>query len=528
MAACLARPHPAPARTLPEPKGNTVEKRMLINVSEDEEYRIAVVEDNVLEELYLERTKAERHVGDIYLGRVQNVEPSIQAAFVEIGTEKNGFLHVSDIRPDVHDIPPNKTPSPRGTKRAEGNIQSLLKKGDPVLVQVTREGIENKGPSLTSYVSLPGKYLVMMPGLSHHGVSRKIQDDEARKRLKAILSEIDPPKQAGLIIRTAGLGRTKRDLQRDLRYLRRLWDALCSRLHSARPPALVYQESDLIIRCMRDLFASDTDELIIDSEDVCRRVREFLSIVSPAYQNRVKLYRAKMPLFAKFGVDVAVDQVYARKVMLPHGGSVCIDQTEALVAIDVNSGKYTEETDAETTAYRTNMEAAPEIARQLRLRDLGGVIVIDFIDMKQDKHRRDVEKALYNAMRRDRARRKILRTSQFGLVQMTRQRMRPSVQRAVFAKCPVCGGTGQVRTLESLTLAVMRKIQLNISRREIDRLECRLHPDVALHILNEKRDTLVQLENDWKKKIQVTTDSQASTQEFDMEAYKGKKTVKVR
>jgi ribonuclease E len=498
---------------------------MLINVADDDEYRIAVVEDGVLEELYLERTKAERHVGDIFLGKVQNVEPSIQAAFVEIGTERNGFLHVSDIRPDVKDIPPKKTPASRTRRNKEGDIKSLIKKGDRVLVQVTREGIDAKGPSLTTYVSLPGKYLVIMPGLSHHGVSRKIEDDESRKRLKSILSEIDLPKQAGFIIRTAGLGRTKRDLQRDLNYLRRLWDALCKKLQTAKPPAMVYQESDLIIRCMRDLFTADTDEIVIDSESVCRRVSEFLSIVSPAYKKRVKLYQGKLPLLSKFKVEASVDELYDRKVTLPHGGSIVIDQTEALVAIDVNSGKYTDEKDAETTAYRTNMEAAPEIARQLRLRDLGGVLVIDFIDMRQEKHRRDVEKALHDAMRRDRARRKILRTSQFGLVQMTRQRMRPSVARAVFKRCPMCAGTGHVRTLESVTLAAMRQIRNAISRSDLDVIECTLHPDAALHLMNEKRDEIVELEKRAKKQIRITSDANINSQAFDVHGIKGKKTI---
>ncbi|MFH1732103.1 MAG: Rne/Rng family ribonuclease [Planctomycetota bacterium] len=500
---------------------------MLINVAEDEEYRIAVVEDDVLEELYLERTRAERHVGDIYLGRVQNVEPSIQAAFIEIGTEKNGFLHISDIRPDVHDIPPVKTPSQRPPKNDERKISSLLKKGDPVLVQVTREGIDAKGPSVTTYVSLPGKYLVMMPGLSHYGVSRKIQDQESRKRLKSILGSIDLPKRAGFIIRTAGLGRTKRDLQRDLRYLQRLWDALCKKLAAAKAPALLYQESDLIIRCMRDLFTSDTDDIVVDSEDVCNHIREFLAIVSPSYQDRVKLHRAKAPLFTKFKVEQAVEQVYSRKVMLPHGGSIVIEQAEALVAIDVNSGKFTDGSDAEMTAYRTNMEAAPEIARQLRLRDLGGVIVMDFIDMTQEKHRRDVEHELFQAMRRDRARTKILRTSQFGIIQMTRQRMRTSVARAAFTACPSCRGSGLVRSRESIMIDLMRKIRSHISQNEFHALECVLHPDVALYVLNEKRRSLIELEKLWKRNIIIKTDSNMDFQEMRIFGLQGKTSVKL-
>jgi ribonuclease E len=504
-----------------------VEKRMLINVTEEEEYRIAVVEDGVLEELYIERTRAERHVGDIYLARVQNVEPSIQAAFVELGTEKNGFLHVSDIRPDVSDIPPTKTPSQRSRKKKRDDIRSMLKKGDRVLVQVTRGPIDDKGPSVTTYVSLPGRYLVMMPGLSHHGVSRKIQDEDARKRLKSLLGEMDVPKQAGFIIRTAGMGQTKRDLQRDLKYLERLWGAVCKKLKDAKPPALVYQESDLIIRCMRDLFTSDTDEIIIDDEDVSKRVREFLAMVSPAYKKRVRLYKGKSPLFTKFKIDDAVDEVCEPRVTLAHGGSLVIEQTEALVAIDVNSGKYTEETDAEKTAYRTNMDAAPEIARQLRLRDLGGVVVIDFIDMKSAKHRREVEKALYDAMRRDKARSKILRTSQFGLVQMTRQRMRPSVARALFTKCPVCEGTGRVRTLESITVDLLRELRLAVTRKKLDTVECTLHPSAALHVLNEKRGRLREMEGKWKTGIRVKADSNLQMQEFELLGFKGKKTIKL-
>jgi ribonuclease E len=501
-----------------------VEKRMLINVAEDDEYRIAVVEDRTLEELYLERTKAERHVGEIYLGRVQNAEPSIQAAFVEIGTPKNGFLHVSDVRPDVADIPPRKTPSSRPEKK-DRDIRSLLKKGDPVLVQVTREGIEDKGPSLTTYISLPGKYLVMLPGLSHHGVSRKIQNEEDRKRLRSILDKMDLPKQAGFIIRTAGLGRTKRDLQRDLQYLNRLWNAVCGKLERAKPPALVYQESDLIIRCMRDLFTADTDEVIVDDEAVCNRVREFLAIVSPSYQKRVKLYQGKTPLFTRFHVEDAVNRVYERKIPLPSGGSISIDQTEALVAIDVNSGTYTEEEDAETTAYRTNMEAAPEVARQLRLRDLGGVVVIDFIDMQREKHRRKVERALSQAMRRDRARHKILRTSQFGLVQMTRQRMRSSIGRATFKKCPLCEGTGRVRTMESLTLDLMRKVRAAVPRRDIEAIECSVSPDLALHVLNERRDRFRELERSWNKRIRITANDHAHDQEIVLRGVKGKRTI---
>jgi ribonuclease E len=278
---------------------------------------------------------------------------------------------------------------------------------------------------------------------------------------------------------------------------------------------------------MRDLFTADTDEIIIDSEEVCRRVREFLGIVSPAMQSRVKVYRGKVPIFTKFRIEESVNQLYERRIELPHGGSIIIEQTEALVAIDVNSGKYTEESDAETTAFRTNMEAAPEIARQLRLRDLGGVVVMDFIDMRQEKHRREVEKALFNAMKRDRARKKILRTSQFGLVQMTRQRMRPSVARAVFERCPTCGGTGHVRTIESVTLLMMRELRKAIPRKDVDRLEVTLYPDVAMKVLNAKREELLHLERKWQKPVTVRGDRNVNPQEVEIVGFKGKKPVKL-
>ncbi len=500
---------------------------MLINVSEGEEYRIAVVENGELEELYLERTQAERHVGDICLGRVQNVESSIQAAFVEIGTRRNGFLHVSDIRPDIRDIPPKQTPSDSRDKTERKPIRELLKPGDKVLVQVTREGIDEKGPSLTSYISLPGKYLVMMPGLSHHGVSRKIRSKSPRQELRKLLKTLDLPNDAGFIVRTAGENRTKRDFERDLKYLRRLWDAVCTKLKSARAPVIVYQESDLIIRCIRDLFTFDTDEIIVDNEEVSRKVCGFLSIIAPSYKERVRLYQGKMPLFHRFNIAEAIEQVYSRLVPLPSGGSIVIEQTEALVAIDVNSGSYTEESDAETTAYRTNMEAAVEVARQLRLRDLGGVIVIDFIDMDQAKHRRDVEKTLQNAMRRDRARSRVLRTSKFGLIQITRQRMRTSVARAVFEPCPTCHGRGRVRNFESLTLDLMRDIRRALPRKDIRAVECRLHPKVALHVLNEKRDRLVELETRWNKKISVKTDDAVSIEDVRVVGINGNRTITV-
>ncbi|MEE8450767.1 MAG: Rne/Rng family ribonuclease, partial [Thermoguttaceae bacterium] len=509
-----------------------MKQEMLINVSQPEECRIAVVEDGVLEELYVERTGQDSYVGNIYKGVVVNLEPSIQAAFVDFGVGRNGFLHISDVEPQYfrqggYDVVEKSNGSNGGRRSSSGSnddsvdegdsdkparprsqrptgsrprfkppIQDILRRGDQVLVQVIKEGIGTKGPTLSTYISIPGRYLVLMPALGRIGVSRKIEDDEVRRRLRSTMLELNPPKGVGFIVRTAGTDRTKRELSRDLAYLLRLWKVIVRRIKKLQAPVDIYEESDMIIRTIRDIFTSEVDTIYIDEPGAYERAREFLQLVMPRYVNRLQLYEGKEPLFHKYRLDEEIAKMYQRVVPLERGGSIVIDQTEALVAIDVNSGSFRADDSAEETAYQINLMAAKEIARQIRLRDLGGVVVNDFIDMRKERHRRGVERSLRDAVRRDRARTKILRTSPFGLVEMTRQRIRPSLKRSVFADCPYCRGTAVVKTPESMAIEVVRLLILAAQRDKIAKVTVTVADAVANYLNNKKRRELARLEDE--------------------------------
>jgi ribonuclease E len=558
---CLS--HPAKARHGPQSRevgtcgvltniagqeSDVMKQEMLINVSQPEECRIAIVEDGILEELYIERTSQDNYVGNIYKGRVVNLEPSIQAAFVDFGVGRNGFLHISDIEPQYfrqggydpsqpieppgrgpraqeHDEPsdeshddtdfdeggeterPKRGPKrglrPGARPRIKPPIQEILRRGDEVLVQVIKEGIGSKGPTLSTYISIPGRYLVLMPALGRVGVSRKIEDDEVRRKLRDIMLELNPPKGVGFIVRTAGIDRTKKELSRDLAYLLRLWKVIVRRIKKYPAPIDIYEESDMIIRTIRDIFTGDVDSIYIDEPVAYERAKEFLQIVMPRYVNRLQLYEGKEPLFHKYRLDEEIGRIHQREVPLRQGGGIVVDQTEALVAIDVNSGNFRAEDSAEETAYQMNLLAAREIARQLRLRDLGGVIVNDFIDMRKEKHRRGVERALRDAVKRDRARTKILRTSPFGLIEMTRQRIRPSLKRSVFKDCTCCHGTGVVKTAESMAIEVVRLLILASQREDISRVTVTVSDEVATYLNNKKRRELSKLEDDGNIVVQV-------------------------
>jgi len=497
----------------PAKAGKPVVKKMLINVVEPEETRIAVLENDSLEELYIERSSSDRNVGNIYKGHVTNVEPGIQAAFIDIGLTRNGFLHVSDVvteedrRAGGEEGPnDNDHDRRRRSRHPHAPIQQLLHRGDDVVVQITRAGLGNKGPSLTTHISLPGRYMVLMPMDGHHGVSRKILDDKLRDRLRKTVNDLAPRVKHGFIARTAAATAAKRELERDLRYLERLWQDIETRLAKLPAPAALYTESDLVLRCLRDVLAPDTEEIIIDSEDEAKKVRDFLGRFSRTSKTKLKLYTGHTPLFHKYHLEPQIEQIHQAKIPLSQGGSTVIQQTEAMVAIDVNSGRFIEETDPEDTAFKTNMEAAPEIARQLRLRDLGGVIVIDFIDMLQARHCREVERALAQAMKRDRARSTTLRMSRFCLVEMTRQRVRTSLERAAYETCPTCAGRGIVKSVESVALDVMRKIKLGLHRDHVEQVEAVVHPNVAWYLQNRKRRDLAQLETDTQREVSVVSD----------------------
>jgi ribonuclease E len=511
-----------------------MKKEMLVNAMQPEESRIAVIEDGVLEELYTERNSQANYVGNIYKGKIVNIEPSIQAAFVDFGVGRNGFLHVSDVEyqyykhlvkggPDDLDprmdegdgggSGPRRSGPGRGPKRPSSDrgmrnkppIQEIFRRGSEVLVQVIKEGIGTKGPTLSTYISVPGRYLVLMPGLQRVGVSRKIADEDVRRKLRKTLEDMKPPEGLGFIIRTAGIDRSQKDLQRDLNYLLRLWRTIVRRIKKTRTPVDIYQESDMIIRTIRDIYSSDIENIWIDEPAAFERAREFLKVVLPRHVNRVKLYEGKEPLFHKYKIEDEISKIHNRHVPLSGGGSLVIDQTEALVAIDVNSGNFRADDDAEETAYQMNCRAAQEICRQIRLRDLGGVIVNDFIDMREERHRRGVERVLREAIRRDRARSKVLKISPFGLIEMTRQRIRPSLRRSIYEDCPCCRGTGLVKTAESVSIDVIRLLLSTLHREGLVRLTLEVHERVANYLNNKKRRDLIQYEENSKVAIQIVS-----------------------
>lgn len=505
---------------------NAMKKEMLINVSQPEECRIAILEDDVLEELYVERASADNYVGNIYKGKVVNLEPAIQAAFVDFGVGKNGFLHISDVesqyfRQGGHDpemiaqMEREEEEARRNRSNGRGRrfhssrprvkppIQDIFKRGDEVVVQVIKEGIGNKGPTLSTYISIPGRYLVLMPALGRVGVSRKIEDEDERRELKRIMLDLNPPKGLGFIVRTAGQGRTKKDLSRDLSYLLRLWTAIVRRIKNTPAPCDLYEESDMIIRTIRDIVSPDIDSIYIDQPEAHKRAEDFLKLVMPKFVSKLQSYDDTEPLFHKYGVEKEILKINSREVPLGNGGSIVIDQTEALVAIDVNSGSFRIEESAEDTAFQLNMSAAKEISRQLRLRDLGGVIVNDFIDMRREKHRRTLERSLRDLMERDRARTKILRTSPFGLIEMTRQRIRPSLKRSLYNECPCCSGRSVVKTAESMAIEVIRSLMHATEVSKCERITVRVNETVAAYLNNKKRRELAELEDKSEIAIQI-------------------------
>jgi ribonuclease E len=497
-------------------------REMLINVAESEECRVAVIDNGSLEELYIERASLSSHVGNIYKGKVANIESGIQAAFIDFGIGKNGFLHVSDLHPRYFSKSSAKYSENIGRRKAlkeRPPIQDCLRKGRELIVQVTKEGIKTKGATLSTYLALPGKYLVMMPWMKKHGVSHKIDDEEERKRLRQILDESNPPKGLGFIIRTAGQGCSKRDLKNDLRYLGRLWRTIEKRLEAEKSPAEIYQESDLVIRAMRDVFNSKISNIICDSESVVRKIREFFTIAAPRLKRKVTYYDSKVPLFHKYKIEEEISKIQSRRVELKSGGSIIIEQTEALVSIDVNSGRYRKKENAEQTAYQSNIEAAAEIARQLRLRDLGGLIICDFIDMRNAKHRKAVERAFRTAVKADRARSRILGISRFGVVEMTRQRMRPSLQSATYLACRHCGGTGIVKSHESLAIELIRLLHLSASKEHIKRIELFVSPEVADYLQNTKRVAISQVEQLNNKQVIIHAASNYAGEKHDLVCY---------
>ena len=468
----------------------------MINADHPEECRAVILEDGKVEDYIVEHSSREKIKGNIYLGVINRIEPAIEAAFVDIGGKKYGFLPFKDILKENY--------IETGEKKARVRIQDVLVRGQKLLVQVTKESRDHKGPSLTNNISLPGRFLVLMSGAQASAVSRKIEDEAERKKLKALVSDFKLPKNLGLIIRTAGVGRTKTELQKDLQRLLKVWDNLNNslKIESQKPPFLIYQEADMVVRLVRDHFTNDTSEVIVDNKESFTALKSFMKLILPRMQNRIKLYQDTRPLFSRNKVEEQIESLYQRTVKLPSGGSIVFDSGEAMVSIDVNSGKTTGASQLEETALNTNLEAAQEIGRQLRLRDLGGLIVIDFIDMFQKKNQSLVEKELKKICKLDKARINISRISKFGLMEMSRQRLSPPVQEGAFIKCEACNGTGTVRALNYIVLDVMRKIRERLATGKVKELKVEVSPPVTEYLLNNKAKFLLELQERHQFKLE--------------------------
>ncbi|MGQ0814938.1 MAG: Rne/Rng family ribonuclease [Gemmatimonadota bacterium] len=492
-------------------------KREILISATPQETRVAILEDDVLAELMVDRPDAERIVGDIYLGTVQAVLPGIQAAFVDIGTDKAAFLHVSDVAKDALDGDDDDDEDDDRRHRSDRNyapIQELIQKGERVLVQVSKEPISTKGSRVTTHISLPGRFLVYMPGSRHIGVSRKIEMREERSRLRSLAKEVVPEGEGGVIIRTVGEELTREIFTREFTTLNETWKKIHRKARTSKAPALIHREAKLTSGLIRDVFTQKVDALNIDSKEVYNEVKTYIEGVDPSLMSRVHLYVDPIPLFDKFGIEDAIREAFQRRVDLPSGGYIIIEPTEALVSIDVNTGRYTGKKDPEKTILRTNMDAAKEIARQLRLRDIGGIVVCDFIDMETRANQDRVLNELRQYLSRDRARTRAFAVSDLGLIEMTRQRVRPSLYQSMTQPCEECGGSGRVFKPE----VVIRRIERSIRRVAVQRSEkevtVRVHPQVALYLLEEEPRLLKALGQQLKLELDIRDDPLMHQDEF--------------
>ena len=486
-------------------------KRMLINATQPEELRVATVEGQHLLDVDIEVASHSQKKASIYQGKVTRVEPSLEAAFVDYGAERQGFLPLKEVARE-HFRPDEEVDA--GKRRS---IQSALEVGQEFLVQVDKEERGNKGAALTTFPSLAGRYLVLMPNNPRAGgISRRVEGSE-RGELREILSTLTVPEGMGLIVRTAGVGRSAEELQWDLDYLLKLWSAIETASREREAPFLVYQESNVIIRAIRDYFNQDIGEILIDVPQVHAEAHAFMSQVMPQNASRVKLYRGKVPLFSRFQIESQIEAAFNHTVRLPSGGAIVIDHTEALVSIDINSARATKGADIEETALNTNLEAADEIARQLRLRDIGGLIVIDFIDMGPPKNQRAVENRLREALERDRARVQTGRISRFGLLEMSRQRLRPSLGESSLGICPTCNGQGQIRSPESLALSVLRLVEEEAMKGNTGRILARLPMEVGTYLLNEKRAAIWEIEQQYDVVVTMLPSPECAASSYRVE-----------
>ena len=496
-------------------------KRMLINATQPEELRVAIADGQNLLDLDIEVPAQEQKKSNIYKGRITRVEPSLDACFVEFGSERHGFLSMKEVAREYFSEEAQKALD--AGQRVD--IKDALRAGQEVIIQVDKEERGTKGAALTTFISLAGRYLVLMPNNPRAGgVSRQISRDE-RKEILDTLKQVEVPESMGLIVRTAGVGREQEDLQWDLDYLLQLWTAIQEAAQTRKAPFLIYQESNLIIRALRDYLREDIGEILVDDNRVFEDAREFMQQVMPHNLRKLKLYNDDTPLFSRYQIESQIESAFSREVRLPSGGALVIDHTEALLSIDINSARATKGADIEETALQTNLEAADEIARQLRIRDLGGLIVIDFIDMMSKDAQREVENRLREAMRIDKARVQIGRISRFGLLEMSRQRLRPSLGESSYITCPRCDGYGSIRSIESLALSILRLAEEEAMKDHTARVIIQAPIEVANFLLNEKRGVMAELERRNKLPVTVVANRWLQTPQFDIQRLRGSESV---
>ncbi len=485
-------------------------KRMLINARQQEELRVALVDGQSLYDLDIEHPGHEQKIANIYKGRVTRIEQSLEAAFIDYGAKRHGFLSFKEIAPEYFVKAP-------GENETSSHIKDLIKEGQEVVVQIEKEERGTKGAALTTYISLAGGYLVLMPNNPRAGgISRRIEGEE-RASLRDIMTALKIPEGMGVIVRTAGVSRSQEELDWDLEILIKRWQAIQRAAISRPAPFLIHQESDVVTRAIRDYLRRDISEIIIDDQACFDKVREHISLIRPDFIDHVKLYSDNVPLFNRYQIESQIESAFQHKVQLPAGGSIVIDYTEALVSIDVNSARATKGEDIEETAFNANMEAAQEIARQMRLRDIGGLIVIDFIDMTANRHQRQVEEHLKEALSNDRARVRIGRLSRFGLLEMSRQRLRPSLGEASQIICPRCGGQGNIRGIASQALALIRLIEEEAIKENTAQIQAQLPVKVATFVLNEKRTAIADIEKRHGVNVLVIPNPHMKTPQYTVE-----------
>jgi len=489
--------------------------KILINAVEKEEYRVAIIKDGLLDGFYIQTSTTEEKTRNIYKGVVERIQPSLQACFVDFGSNKNGFLQASEVHPEYY-----SESSVLAEDQPPPTVEKALKKGQELLVQVTKEMPGRKGAHLTTYLSLASRYLVLTPGKTTGGISKKIEDEKERQRLKSIMKKFKLPEGIGYIVRTAALKQSKKELSRDLNRLLRMWKDIKKRVKSAPVLSLIHKEQDICLSTLRDYFTNETTEVLVDDKETFAKVKNYMKVISPRHQRRVKLYKEKRPIFAHYELEKQIEMIYSNDVRLKSGGSIVIDPTEALISIDVNSGGSRLGKDVESTAFKTNIEAASEIARQLRLRDMGGLVVIDFIDMRNKKHIKGVEKLLRDETKKDRAKIDTSPISKFGLLELSRQRLRSSIESRSYQTCQYCHGRGLVPSVESASVSFLRRIWMGISKKGINQVKGVLPLEIATYLQNKKRKELAELESRYEVDIVLEGDPSISPGDGKLEFLK--------